>query len=92
MKRLLTITVLAVALASCGSDDDSGEPPSPTTTTVQVVTDGYNVQVDGAQPFVVVVDGDELTCIWADGYRAGGPSCNWEAWNAARREVPDQGS
>lgn len=23
-------------------------------------------------------DGREVTCIWADGYRSGGPSCDWE--------------
>ena len=83
---LAAIAAAMLALTGCASPASSGSNSTIETTSTEL-RPRYNP--DSLKPpyynfvyYQTLPDGYELMCIYgADDNRAGGPSCNWEAYN-----------
>jgi len=85
---MLTAGVVVTALTGCAAAEDvaasDGAPASDTAPTPSDDNGTYSKPTRygyyfSAQEFTYKLrDGREVTCIWVDGSRAGGPSCDWE--------------
>lgn len=71
MKKVVVAGVAALLLAGCGSAADGQTAPAD------------EVKINSAES-VKMVEINGAQCVVFDGYKSGGISCNWEAYNATK--------